>query len=130
MNAGARARTARNKHYNRLFAVPICVLCQNARVRCHVLRRKLRQLVWLSVNPAMTALILRVVCTLSRRRRHRLPAERLEILDELVTRKLIRQIDDLMCAPLRWQNNAANLLDLRIVRRRHAIQIARNLNVA
>ena len=55
------------------------------------------------------------------------PAKGLELTQVLVLWQSLGHVDSLMRAPLRWHDNAPNLLDLTIVRRRDAVEVATNL---
>jgi len=100
---GSRRETAGDN--NAPLTVPR-ILGDDLRMEGHILGRQLRQFVWLGVHPSKW----------------------LEILDELMLRKLIRKIDDLVSSLLRRKNDAANLLDVRIVRGRVAVEESSNLS--
>eukprot|EP00964_Phaeocystis_antarctica_P078146 scaffold48598_cov65-Phaeocystis_antarctica.AAC.1 len=87
------------------LAVPRLVLGHGARVRRHVDGRELRQLVGLRVHPA----------------------ERLHALEVLVLGQHGGRVHHLVRAPLRHHDHAAHLLDLRVVGRRDAVEVARDL---
>mmetsp|Transcript_13958 Transcript_13958/g.40458 ORF Transcript_13958/g.40458 Transcript_13958/m.40458 type:complete len:470 (-) Transcript_13958:5660-7069(-) len=90
---------------NAALAVPRLVALEHLGVRRHVLRRHLRQLVWLRVQPA----------------------ERLQVGQVVVLREARRQVYLLVVAPLRRHHDAADLLDLRVVGRADAVHVAGDL---
>jgi len=47
-----------------------------------------------------------------------------------MSRQDVRQMDHLMCTPLRWHHNAADLFYLRVVRWTHTVQVAGNLTTS
>ena len=101
--AGSGGEAARDDH--RLLSVPRGVVGHHFGVGGDVLRRELRQLVGLRVHPA----------------------ERLQILQVLVLRQLIGQVNRLVRAPLRRHHDAADLLHLRIIRRADSVQVSGDL---
>ena len=76
---------------NRLFPVPGRVFCHDLGVSRDVLRRQLRQLIGLSVDPS----------------------ERLELLQVLVVRQHRREVDSLVGTPLRRHHDATNFFHLK-----------------
>mmetsp|Transcript_39072 Transcript_39072/g.85881 ORF Transcript_39072/g.85881 Transcript_39072/m.85881 type:complete len:419 (+) Transcript_39072:398-1654(+) len=100
-----RARREGARDDDGALAVPRLVLGHDFGVGRHVVRRELRQLVGLRVQPA----------------------ERLHALEVLVVRQHARQVHRLVRAPLRDHDNAADLLDLRVIRRRDAVHVPGDL---
>mmetsp|Transcript_51851 Transcript_51851/g.121766 ORF Transcript_51851/g.121766 Transcript_51851/m.121766 type:complete len:1251 (+) Transcript_51851:175-3927(+) len=104
---GQRARTRRERarDQDRLLDVPGLVGLEDGGVLGHVLRRELRELVGLRVHPA----------------------QRLQVLEVLVVRQLVRQRRALVVAELRGHDDAADLLDRGVVGGAHAVEVAGDL---
>mmetsp|Transcript_21771 Transcript_21771/g.52020 ORF Transcript_21771/g.52020 Transcript_21771/m.52020 type:complete len:264 (-) Transcript_21771:6449-7240(-) len=102
-----RARTRRKgaRDEDATLAVPGLVSLEQLGMRGHVLRAHLGQLVGLRVHPP----------------------ERLEVAQVLVLREGRRQVNVLVVAPLRRHDHAPDLLHLWVVRRAHAVEVARYL---
>lgn len=69
------------------------------------LRRKLRKFIRLCVHPS----------------------QRFQIIEEIMLGKSRWKINLLVGSPLRWHGNAANFLNLRVVRWAYTVQVTRNL---
>eukprot|EP00958_Prasinococcus_capsulatus_P015981 scaffold1754_cov355-Prasinococcus_capsulatus_cf.AAC.3 len=101
----ARARREAAGDHDALLSIPALVPLQDLCVPRHVVWRQLWALVGLRMDPA----------------------QRLQVLEVLVLGQLLGEHNKLVRAALRRHHYAPDLLDLRVVRRGHAIQIARDL---
>mmetsp|Transcript_3094 Transcript_3094/g.10259 ORF Transcript_3094/g.10259 Transcript_3094/m.10259 type:complete len:235 (-) Transcript_3094:6239-6943(-) len=93
------------RQHDALLAVPRPVPFQNLRVRAHVPGRELRRLVRLGVQPP----------------------ERLQVFEVIVLRQRLRHVHPGVVPPLRRHHDASNFLHLRVIRRRHAVHVPRDL---
>ena len=100
-----RTRGERAREDDALFAVPRLVRLQNLGVRADVLRRELRGLVGLGVEPA----------------------EGLQVFQVVVLRERGGKVHLRVVAPLRRHDDAPNLLDLGVIGRRHAVHVPGDL---
>lgn len=102
---GARAGSEAASQDDAFLSVPLLVVLQYPRVARQILRRQLRKLIRLRVEPA----------------------QRLQVVQELVLGQRCGQMYLLMRSPLRRHHYTANLLHLRIVGRAHAVHVAGDL---